>query len=285
MKQRARAAWRRVVRLGRIGRVAAAMCAATVVVMAAWALLSWEDNLPDQAARRGCLSGLPRSRPGLHAQGCPSHTRPPPTVRMAGARPRPVSVGHRRGHPDVRGTPWRRGAVESVVCPSGAHGGADRALCMPAAAGRSREGAAKADGARRRHRRNVLVRRLLGVRAAQLVRRGHAADGSAHCPRHRVDVDRDPGVVAAHGPGERHRPRGGCDHDRDGRHRQCVCGRSRGLSQRGSRRPDPGGGFRHAGVRGAVQRQRAAGGEAGDRPAAGAGVVAVSAAACGGRRS
>ena len=59
MKQRARAVWRRVVRLGRIGRIAAAVCAATVVVMAAWALLSWENTYRtrpvDEVAYLVCL--------------------------------------------------------------------------------------------------------------------------------------------------------------------------------------------------------------------------------------
>ena len=75
MKQRARAAWRRVVHLGRIGRIAAAVCAATVVVMAAWALLSWEDTYRtkpvDEVAYLVCLV----LALGLRDQGCPSGAR------------------------------------------------------------------------------------------------------------------------------------------------------------------------------------------------------------------
>ena len=60
MKQRARAAWRQVVRLGRIGRIAAAVCAATVVMMASWALLAWEDTYRtkpvDEVAYLVCLA-------------------------------------------------------------------------------------------------------------------------------------------------------------------------------------------------------------------------------------
>ena len=44
MNQRARAAWRRFVHLGRIGQIAAVVYGGTTVVMAAWALRSWEDT-------------------------------------------------------------------------------------------------------------------------------------------------------------------------------------------------------------------------------------------------